>query len=121
MPQVRALKTFNASRYGYLVRAGVIFSAEAGYADELARMGMVTILPDKLAPQRTQAAKAAPAGKDPPPGPPPPAPAPNPASNSTVSAPDDGRVTLAPSSRPARRSRRATAPLRVEYPTEPSR
>jgi hypothetical protein len=113
MPQVRALKTFRASRYGYNVRAGIIFSAEARYADELAKMGMVEVLPDK-APTK---AALPPAGKDLPPGPPPPAPALAPG---TADPTIVGMVSAPPSSRQARRSRQATAPLRVEYPTEPS-
>jgi hypothetical protein len=113
MPQVRALKTFNASRYGYLVRAGVIFSAEQRYADELAKMGMVEILPD------TPLSKAAkpPAGKDLPPGPPQPAPAQGKGSEGPMVV---GMENPSPSSRQARRSQRAIVPLRVGYPTEPS-
>jgi hypothetical protein len=116
MPQVRALKTFNASRYGYMVRAGSIFTAENRYAEELAQMGMVKILPDTTAPDRAKLAKENPKGKVAPPVPPPAPANPNP---TTADSTDAGTVKVSPSSRPARRSPRATAVSRVEYPTKP--
>jgi hypothetical protein len=120
MPQVRAIKTFRASRYGYMVRAGVIFSAETDYARDLAHMGLVEILPD----EPLNKAARPPVGKDPPPGSAQPAPAPSKqqqnSKSGTADPTDDGLVKVLPSSRPARASPKATANLRVDYPTEPS-
>lgn len=69
MPQCKALRTFE-SKYGF-IRAGSPFSAEKGYAVELASRGLIEILPDTLEPARNQALPGPPAKKESPVVPPP--------------------------------------------------
>lgn len=109
MPQCKALRTFD-SRYGF-IRAGDRFSAEKGYALDLATRGLVAILPDTLEPARTQAFPGAPLtqGKDPPPRPPAPEPK-NTADPATEDPPAAGSARPSALSRAARALTRRTAP-----------
>ena len=75
--RVRAIASFNASRYGSFIRLGQIFFSEPDYAQELVRKKLVELVQDTPKPQRHQAMMQAPnLGKaqetDPPlsPGPP---------------------------------------------------